>query len=429
MRKIIKEKTGLRKEIISLFQAQHKSALNYKQIASKLEIKDSNLRKLILEILTELTQEGIIKEPERGKFSAIHSNKTISGRLEMTKKGVGYVINKSLKSDIFIDRKNLGNALHGDEVLVQISDRSRRQDEGRILEVVQRSERLVTGLIKAGKGTVFLIPDDLRIDTDIFIRNCPEEARVAGQRAAVKIVDWPATAKSPFGDVIELLGEPESNDAEVKAILISNGIKYTFPQSVVDEAERIPSLPSADEAKDRRDFRKILTFTIDPVDARDFDDALSVEFLENGITRLGVHIADVSHYVRENGQIDKEAKERGNSVYLVDRVIPMLPEHLSNVVCSLRPNEEKLTFSVVFDLDKEGFVKDEWFGRTVTNRLEDLRMRRHRRLFLERKIPCQMSCFRSTCWRRKSESEDLRPAHWKSLLLKCALNSTRKETR
>jgi ribonuclease R len=365
MSKKTSQKSLIRNEILDVFQKKSNALLNYKQLAAALKIRDKQLRALIIEVLRELTDEGKLREMERGKYKAAHIVKRVLGRLEMTRKGVGYVICPDREKDIFIDKSHLSVALHGDEVAVELFPRSRRQDEGRIVEIITRSERPIVGILKASKNNTFLVPDDTRYDTDVYIKTDEDPLKINGQRAVVKILDWPESAKSPFGKIIELLGAPGSNDAEMRAILIANGIRIEFPQAVIDEADRIATMPTNADFEGRTDFREILTFTIDPVDARDFDDALSVEFLDDDQIRLGVHIADVSHYVRENGQLDKEALLRGNSVYLVDRVVPMLPEHLSNIVCSLRPEEVKLTFSVVFVIDKQGIVQSDWFGKTI----------------------------------------------------------------
>ena len=360
-----KFKNQLRDEILRLFQTKSKALFNYKQVASQLKINDQEGRKFVFSILVELAHAGQLKEVERGKFKGVNLRKRIEGVLEVTRKGHGYVVSEEMREDVFVDRKFLGHALHGDKVVVELFKRSGSTQEGRVVEVLDRKERRIIGVLQIDKKFAFLVPDDPRIDVDIFIPLNKVKDAVNGTLAIARITDWPETAKSPFGEIIETLGLPDSNEAEMKAILVANGIRYTFPQVVIDEAMQISvALDDAEIAK-RRDFRNILTMTIDPVDAKDFDDALSIEFLSGGNIRVGVHIADVAHYIPEKSQLDKEALARGNSVYLVDRVVPMLPEHLSNVVCSLRPEEEKFTFSAVFELDKNADVVNEWFGKTV----------------------------------------------------------------
>lgn len=358
-------KKQLQDEILKIFKQNQKTPLNYKQIAAKLEVKDAEIRKLIFTILNELAAAGMLKERERGKFIAANLRKRIEGILEMTKKGFGYVSSSESREDIFIGRKFLGAAIHGDRVVCELFPDNRRAPEGRVIEVLDREKRTIVGTLQVEKKFAFLVPDDKRIDVDIFIPIDKVKGSPTGTKAVAKIVDWPETAKSPFGEIVEVLGLPDSNDAEMKSILVANGIRYVFPDQVIEEADRIPMALDQKEIERRRDFRNILTITIDPVDARDFDDALSLEFLENGNYRIGVHIADVAHYVTEGSHLDKEAAERGNSVYLVDRVIPMLPEHLSNGVCSLRPDEDKFSFSAVFELTDKADIVDEWFGKTV----------------------------------------------------------------
>jgi ribonuclease R len=355
----------LKERIVKLFADNPNKVLNYKQVASFMEVADPEIRKLIYTLLNGLAQDGVLKEVQRGKFKAANIQVGLEGRLEVIKRGAGFVVVEGLDEDIFVDESNIGRALHGDIVSVKIINQRGRRPEGKILSVVERKNNLIVGTLDVQDHFSFLLPDDPRIKIDVFLSGSGLKESQSGHKAIVEITDWPESAKSPFGKVVEILGKPGSNEAEMKAILATNGINFTFPDEVLAEANRVSMELDKSEIANRRDFRDILTITIDPVDAKDFDDALSIEFLENGLTRVGVHIADVGHYVTEGSALDKEAKERGNSVYLVDRVVPMLPEHLSNGVCSLRPNEEKFAFSAVFDLTDEGEVKEEWFGKTV----------------------------------------------------------------
>ncbi|MEZ4922332.1 MAG: ribonuclease R [Crocinitomicaceae bacterium] len=358
----------LKDEILKVFSDNPNKLFNYKQIASLLEISDSEIRKLIYTILNGLAEEGAIKEVQRGKFKGTGSRQgALEGVLDMAKKGFGFVRVEGSQEDIFIDSSNLGRALHGDKVSVQILNKKGRKLEGKVVSVLDRKDRLIVGTLDVQDHFSFLIPDDPKINVDVFIPKGDLQGGETGYKAIAQITDWPETAKSPFGKVVELLGRPGTNEAEMKGILAINGINFTFPDEVLAEADRISMTLDENEIANRKDFRDVLTITIDPIDAKDFDDALSIEFLDNGLTRVGVHIADVGHYVIEGTALDKEARERGNSVYLVDRVIPMLPEHLSNGVCSLRPNEDKFAFSAVFDLTDDGEVKKEWFGKTVIN--------------------------------------------------------------
>ena len=326
------------------------------------------IRKLIYSLLNELASEEMIRETQRGKFkSAGKISKHTVGVLDTSKRGAGYVVVDGLDEDIFIPEHQMGKALNGDTVGVTITKTKGKKLEGKIVEIVERKERLIVGTLEVQDHYSFLIPDDPKISVDIFISGKNLKGGKDGFKAIGKITDWPDSAKNPFGEIVEILGKPESNEAEMKSILAVNNIPFTFPDEVIAEANNISITLPKEEIEKRRDFREITTITIDPFDAKDFDDALSIEFLENDLVRVGVHIADVGHYVKEGSPLDKEAIERGNSVYLVDRVIPMLPEHLSNGVCSLRPNEDKFAFSGVFDLTEEGKVKKQWFGKTVIN--------------------------------------------------------------
>ena len=245
--------------------------------------------------------------------------------------------------------------------------RGKKSREGEVLEIVERANSIIVGTIELNDKFAFLVPDNYKIDVDVFIPLSKLNGAKAGYKAIAKLLEWPESAKNPFGEIIEVLGRPESNDAEMKAILVANNIPFNFSDEVLAEAANIPTSITADIIAKRKDLRDILTFTIDPIDARDFDDAISFKVLKNGHYEIGVHIADVGHYVTPGSHLDKEAYTRGNSVYLVDRVIPMLPEHLSNGVCSLRPNEEKLAFSAIFEIDGEAAIHKEWFGKTVIN--------------------------------------------------------------
>jgi ribonuclease R len=356
----------LRETILNYFQSNTSGSYNYKQVAEALHVRDSETRKLVFTILNELAKEGVLDEEQRGVFKFAATTNFYNGIIEFTNRGSAFVTVENLREDIFIPAKATQRALNGDKVSVKITSRTRnRKPEGEVMAVLERKERLFVGTIDIQNNISFLIPDDPKIDVDIFIPVGKIKEGKNGYKAVAKVTDWPENAKNPFGEIVEVFGHPGSNDAEMKAILVSNGIKFTFPDEVMDEANQISIALPQEEIDSRRDFRQITTFTIDPVDAKDFDDAISVEFLENGNYRIGVHIADVAHYVTENSALDKEALIRGNSVYLVDRVVPMLPEHLSNGVCSLRPNEEKFTFSAVFEMTESAKVVNEWFGKTV----------------------------------------------------------------
>lgn len=361
-----KKSVQLRQDILNIFYSNQDKQLNYKQVASFLEISDKELRKLVFSILNDLSKEGVLKETQRGKFKFKSLSQRFEGVFESARKGKGYVIVEGLDKDVFIDSPHAGKALHGDRVVIEmLKGKGGKSKAGKVVEVIDQNKRLIVGTLDVDDHFAFLIPDNHKLEKDIFIPKSELKDGLDGFKAIAQITDWPDNAKNPFGRIVEVLGRPESNDAEMKSILTAYGIKYDFPEQVMAEANQIKLELDPAEIEKRRDFREILTFTIDPVDAKDFDDAISYEELGDGKYRIGVHIADVAHYVTENSAIDVEAKERGNSVYLVDRVIPMLPEHLSNGVCSLRPNEEKFAFSAVFDLDENGKILGEWFGRST----------------------------------------------------------------
>lgn len=359
--------TKLRQDIQQIFIDNPKSVFNYKQISSFLEISDKALRKRVFEILTELVTDGSIKETARGKFKNANSQKVFSGILDAAKRGIAYVISSDLEEDVYIAAQNRGKSLHGDHVKVALikGRGKKRKQEGKIVEVIDQDKRRIVGTLDVQSKYAFLIPDDIKMDVDLFIPSGKLKGGRSGEKVVARITDWPDSAKNPFGEVTEVLGEADSNDVQMKSILASQGIDFSFPEQVLNESNEISIELDSAEISKRRDFRDVLTFTIDPVDAKDFDDAISVEFTKDNTVSVGVHIADVAHYVKEGSALDQEAEKRGNSVYLVDRVIPMLPEHLSNGVCSLRPNEEKFTFSAVFEMTKKGDIVNEWFGKTV----------------------------------------------------------------
>ena len=357
-------KSILSEQIVGIFQSNPKGKFNYKQIASFLEVDDAQNRKMVYGILTDMAHNGAIKEVSHGKFQSIETRAILQGIIETTKRGAGYVVMEGEEDDIYIAQKNRNRALNGDLVEVKLFSKTGKP-EGEVVKIIDSANKLIVGTLEISDKFAFLIPDNFKLDINLFIPLSKIKGAKNGYKAVAKIGDWPEKAKNPFGEIIEVLGKTESNDTEMKAILLSNGIPIDFPDEVMNEANRINLALAQSEIDKRRDFRDILTFTIDPVDAKDFDDALSIEYLKNGNIEVGIHIADVGHYVTPGSALDAEALLRGNSVYMVDRVIPMLPEHLSNGVCSLRPNEEKLTFSAVFELNDKAEIQNEWFGKTA----------------------------------------------------------------
>ncbi len=357
----------LSKLITDVFEKSGNKPLNYKQVAAKLNLHDDESRGLILDILKEETKKRILNEPEKGKFILKQLKTFVSGKVDMTSDGSAYIVSEDeFEEDIYVAPRKLRNALNGDIVKVYVYAKNKgRKKDGEVVEILQRAKMDFTGIVNLSDRFAFFIPDDRKMLHDIFIPIDSLKGAKDKDKAIARIVDWPEDAKNPIGEITHVLGKQGENNAEMNAILADYGFPLAFPDEVEKQAEAIEEIILAEEIAKRRDFRNILTFTIDPADAKDFDDAISFRKLDNGNVEVGVHIADVSHYVKQGTALDKEAFERGTSVYLVDRVIPMLPERLSNGLCSLRPNEDKLCFSAVFELDQEANVVEQWFGKTI----------------------------------------------------------------
>ena len=366
-RRALKLKDITRK-ILKVFRQNSGQPMNYKQISGKLNIKDNNGRQEVLKKLEALKAEGRVEEQERGKYVLKAENLNIIGKVDMKANGSAYIISDELDKDVYIPRGSTNHALHNDLVEVYLYRRRKQgRQEGEIVNVVERDKIDFVGQIEISGRFAFVIPDSRRMPIDLFVPLSKIGGAENKQKVVVRMTDWPEKAQSPFGEVIEVLGNPGEHDVEMHSILAEYGLPFKFPDFVEAEANEIDVEITEKEIAKRRDMRETTTFTIDPVDAKDFDDALSVKKLENGNWEIGVHIADVSHYIDEGSALEEEAITRATSVYLVDRVVPMLPEILSNKVCSLRPNEEKLTFSAVFEIDDNAVIHNKWFGRTVTN--------------------------------------------------------------
>lgn len=353
--------------IVDVFEKSANQLLNYKQVASKLNIVEEDAKSLVADILNDSSKFSLFSQPERGKFKLRQLNVYSTGKVDMTADGSAYIISEDpLEKDIFIAPRKLRQALHNDIVKVHVYERSSgKKKEGEVVEIIQRAKSDFTGTIDIAQNYAFFLPDDRKMQHDIFIPLDNLNGAKDGEKVVVSIIEWPKNAKNPIGKVKVILGKKGENNTEMNAILADYGFPLHFPNEVNDAANDISGeITTVDIAK-RRDFRDTLTFTIDPADAKDFDDAISFKLLENGNFEIGVHIADVSHYVTPDSVLDKEAFERATSVYLVDRVIPMLPERLSNDLCSLRPHEDKLCFSAVFEMDDKANVIEEWFGRTI----------------------------------------------------------------
>ncbi len=346
----------------------NRRALNYKQIANELNISDKAERKLLSSLLADLSNKNIIDEVEIGKYRGKSETKQLVGIIDITQSGQAYVKSDDFPEEICISPSNTNGAMHTDKVKIKIFDKKRRDGrvEGEVVDIVRRGKTEFAGTIHIESRHAFVVPDNKKF-RDFIIPKDKTGAAKDGQKVVVKMTGWEDYSDLPNGEVIKVLGEVGNNDTEINAIMVEYGLPYEFPKEVEKIADLLPTKITEEEISRRKDFRKITTFTIDPFDAKDFDDALSIRKLENGHWEVGIHIADVSHYVKPNSILDKEAFVRATSVYLVDRVVPMLPEILSNNVCSLRPNEEKLTFSAVFEIDEEAQIKKEWFGRTIIN--------------------------------------------------------------
>jgi len=362
--KVIKDLT---RNIFKILNEDSSKHFNYKQIAGKMGISDTDGKTQILKKLAELTATKKIKEIDRGKFQINEDRKYSLGTLDITSNGNGYFISDDYENDIFIPNINLGKGLHGDIVRVYVYKKRRSNKlEADVVEVLERAKTEFVGVLQMNKNFGFVIPDSNKMYADIFISQNKINGASHGDKVQATISDWPENSKNPFGKITKVLGKPGDHNTEMHSILLEYDLPYEFPLEVEKEAENLSVAITKEEIAKRRDMRSDLTFTIDPKDAKDFDDALSFKKLENGNFEIGIHIADVSHYLQKDTILDAEAYDRATSVYLVDRVVPMLPEMLSNGVCSLRPNEEKLTFSAVFEINEKAQIVNEWFGRTVT---------------------------------------------------------------
>lgn len=360
-----KMRTSLTHLIRKLFEKNSDSTLTHKQVCTLLNLREGELRKLAFTVLQDQVSVGVIKSVSHGVYKYNGTTEYLQGYIDMSARGAGFVKVEGFEKDIYIAPPNVNQSLHGDLVKIQIVKSGKSRIEGEVIEVIDRERSQFVGTIQMHDKFAFLVPDNQRMGTDIYISKEKLNGAKNGEKVLARITVWPKSADSPYGEVIERLGSKTPNDAEMIGILVNNGLDYVFPQEVLAEAETVTMDLDEKEVASRRDMRDVLTFTIDPADARDFDDALSFKRLDNGNIEVGVHIADVSHYVRPGTAMDAEALKRSNSVYLVDRVIPMLPEQLSNMACSLRPNEDKYSFSAVFEMDENGKIFKEWFGKTA----------------------------------------------------------------
>ncbi|MBW2937278.1 ribonuclease R [Aureisphaera sp. CAU 1614] len=353
--------------ILTILRKEHTQSFNYKQIAAKLGLNDPSSRNHIVKSLQRLKGEGSIQEIERGKYILTPSKNYHTGVMDITSRGKGYVIVEGLEDDISIGKKHLNKALNGDIVEVYVFKRKRSGKlEGEVTKIIERKRTEFVGTIQVSDKFAFVECPGYSMYTDIFVPKSKINKAQSGDKVIVKMEGWEAHSDSPIGSIVRVLGKAGEHNTEIHSILAQYGLPYEFPKEVEDYANQLDTSIQPAEIKKRRDMREVLTFTIDPKDAKDFDDALSFQKLKNGNYEIGIHIADVSHYVKPGTILDDEAYGRATSVYLVDRVVPMLPEILSNNACSLRPNEEKYTFSSVFEMNSKAEVVHKWFGRTVT---------------------------------------------------------------
>lgn len=361
--------SNLTNTILSILKKERNKTFNYKQIAAILGVNDASSRNQIIKTLAKLAAKQEIEQVDRGKFKAVVTAEYHTGILDLASKGNGYIISDDFEEDVFIASNNINKALDGDEVeFYAYKRRKRGKIEGEITNILKRAKTEYVGTIQIqqNRNFAFVVADSSKMYKDIFVPINKAKKAEDGDKVLVTLTDWPEKADSPYGKVLEVLGKPGEHNTEIHAILAEYGLPHEFPYEVEQFANNLDISITEEEIAKRRDMRKDLTFTIDPKDAKDFDDALSFKVLENGLYEIGIHIADVSHYVQPGTVLDDEAYERATSIYLVDRVVPMLPERLSNGACSLRPHEEKYTFSAVFKMNDKCEIKDQWFGRTVT---------------------------------------------------------------
>ena len=360
------ENQELKERALAAFQRYPNVSMNHRQAAKKMGVNNIETRKLVPVILEELKAEKTLVLVQPGRYQLNCEIGCVTGKVDMTAHGYAYIISPEAEDDVFVSQKNLRESLHGDTVKVHLFARRKNAKlEGQVVEVLERSRTSFVGTIGITDSFAFLIPDSRLMPYDLFIPQGRQHGAKDGQKVIARIIEWPHRAKNPIGEVIEVLGYPGENETEMYSILAECELPYKFEQAVEDAAASIPADITEEELRNRRDFRGVPTFTVDPADAKDYDDALSLRKLDNGNWEAGVHIADVTHYVQQGSMLDDEAVKRATSVYLVDRTVPMLPEKLSNNLCSLRPDEDKLCFSAVFEMDDNANVLKQWFGQTV----------------------------------------------------------------
>lgn len=359
-------KKDLSASIISFLTENNDKQFNYKQIAAALNVRGEEGRRLLIKVLDKLRDDDLLLETSRGRYRVNNRGLMLEGRFERRSNGKNFFVPDDDGNIIYIPERNSKHAMNGDRVRVQLLAKRKRADtEGTVVEILEHTQSRFVGILEVQKHFAFLVMDSKYLSNDIFIPKEDLNGASNGDKVVVEIVEWPEKANNPVGKVIDILGKPGENDTEMHAILAQYDLPYKYPEKVEKFAEKIPEKIEEKEIEKREDFRNVFTITIDPKDAKDFDDALSLRAVSPSLWEVGVHIADVTHYVRPGDLVDREAENRATSIYLVDRTIPMLPERLSNGLCSLRPQEEKLCFSVIFQLDDKAEIKKSRIVRTV----------------------------------------------------------------
>lgn len=366
-KRVKKEQGGMYNSLMTLLEEMSGKAYSVQQLVRKLGLKKKSLIEDLYKILDSLQEEGQVEQLNSGQYKSSRKSKTVTGIVDHVNPRFAYVATgEEGKKDIYIRTQDLASALHGDTVAVALSGRKTGESpEGKVVEIIKRSRIRFVGKLELSRNFGFVVPDFKKVYQDFFVFTENLNGAKTNDKVLFEVTKWADGDKSPEAKVIEVLGKSGENEAEIHSIMAEFDLPFRFPENVLVESEKISEDITKEEIKKREDFRDVLTFTIDPEDAKDFDDALSFKKLESGLFEIGIHIADVTHYVKPGNVLDDDAFDRATSVYLVDRTVPMLPERLSNGLCSLRPNEDKLTFAAVFEMDSKGKVHKEWFGRTI----------------------------------------------------------------
>jgi ribonuclease R len=366
-KRVIKGLPDLKNEVLQILDFNLHKSFTVRNIAKALQSNSAETKKYIDKILIELLHEGKIEKAARNSFISVKQPEYITGRIDHVNPRVAFLIAEDREVDIIIKAKDLKGAFHGDIVKVATTKKNKDgREEGKVMEIIERSKTQFVGRIDMSVRYAFLIPDGRSVHTDFFISNDHLAGAKHQDKVIVEVIKWPdSIERKPEAKVVRVLGKAGENEAEIHSIMAEFNLPMEFPEVVLNESEEISDKITKEEIAKRRDMRDVTTFTIDPEDAKDFDDAISFRKLDNGFFEIGIHIADVTYYVKPGTALEDEAYLRATSAYLVDRTIPMLPERLSNGLCSLRPKEDKLTFSAIFQLDEHGSVHDEWFGRTI----------------------------------------------------------------